>query len=244
MKKVLTFLTVLIIGGLIISGCGATQNYQGMSEVPTINVNGTGTIITQPDLVQIGVNVVTEGEGKDVQGKNAEKAEKVINGLLDLGLDKKEIETVNVSFNPIKQWTEKEGETIKGYRAENSLLIKTKKIDLAGQIIDTAVKLDAQKVGNITFSLSDEGKEELLEKAIDAAIADARKQADAAAKSAGVTIAGVKNIEIYQNDNNYPVYLRKVESAAAAEDLMVTTPINPKDTEYEVRVKAAFLINN
>lgn len=240
MKKsnILVVMVFFLIGVFFFTGYAA----QGTAiNIPMLNVNGTGKIITEPDTVEISISVVTEGKTENVQQENAGKTQKVIDALLKLGLTKEELETQRVNFYPMRRWTEKEGEVITGYRAENTILVTTTKIDKAGQITDTAVKNGAQNVGGLIFSLSDAGKERLLDKAIDLAVKDAKKQAEAAAKSLGVSIAGVQNVNVVKSSGGAPIYFEAAKVNALA-DAVVDTPVMPKDTEYIVTVDVAFKI--
>lgn len=240
MKKSSIFaVMVLFVAGIFLFTGYAAQGTA--SNIPTLHVNGTGKIITEPDTVEISISVVTEGKTPAVQEQNAGKTQKVIDALLKLGLSKEELETQRVNFYPMKKWTENEGEVITGYRAENTILVTTKKIDKAGQITDTAVKNGAQNVGNLIFSLSDAGKEKLLDKAIDLAVKDAKKQAESTAKSLGISIAGVQNVNVIKSSGGAPIYLETKQLRVAA-DAAVDTPVIPKDTEYIVTVDVAFKI--
>lgn len=236
--------SIFVVGVLFILGLffftGYAAQSTGNNDVPTLNVNGTGKIITKPDLAEIRISIVTDGKTKDVQEENAAKTQKVIDALLNLGLEKKEIETERVNYYPIKKWTEKEGEVITGYRAENTILVKTNKTDKAGIIADTAVANGAQNVGNLEFSLSDSGKEKLLEQAIKLAVNNAKKQAEATAKSLGLTIAGVQNVNVIKSSGGGPIYLETAQVMAT--DARIDTPVMPKDTEYMVSVEVAFII--
>lgn len=238
LKRVVVFMFLLGIFA-VISGCSTQVVSPDDKNISIITVDGMGKIITKPDMVEIRVSVVSEGKDKNVQEKNAVQTQKIIEALNSLGLNKEEIKTENVNFYPLKRWNEKNGEEITGYRAENILQIKTRKIEKAGQIVDRAVEYGAQSVGNLTFSLSNQGKEDLLDKAIEKAVLDARNQAEAAAKAAGVEIIGIKNIRVVKNSSTRgPIYLESKMKTAEAVD----TPILPKDTEYMVNVNVDFLI--
>lgn len=229
------FAVLLLI--IMISGCAAQPSSE---EVPTINATGYGTITTEPDTVEIRLSVITEGKTKNVQEENAAKTNSTIEALLALGLTKDELETQNVNFYPLQRWDKNLGNQTIGYRAENTLLVKTKKTDLAGTITDTAIKNGAETVGSLNFTLSDEGKEKLLGEAMEKAVLDARKQADAAAAAAGVKIIGIKNISISKASQSPIIYMRAKESADAAAP---ETPVIPEDTEYTITVQASFIID-
>lgn len=239
MKKssMMLVIAIMVVGIFMFTGC-STQT--STNDVSTINVNGTGKITTEPDTVELRISIETDGKTREVQEENAQKAQKIIDELLNLGLEKKEIETQNVNFYPLKKWTKKQGEVITGYRAQNTIVVKTNKTEKAGAITDTAVKNGAQNVGSLVFSLSDEGKEKLLDQAIQVAVDDAKRQGDAAAKALGVNLAGVKNVNVIKTSAGAPIYFESRKLMAA--DAINETPIMPQDTEYIVTVDVAFII--
>lgn len=237
MRNKYLIISLLIISLLMVgAGCSAQSSAQ---EEPVINTTGTGMMTTDPDTLELNFAVATEGKDKNIQDTNAQKTQKIIDALLALGLDKEEMETQNVRFDPRYNYTNGKQQLI-GYRAETKMKITTKKLDIAGKITDTVVNNGSESVGNLVFSLSDEGKEQILDKAIDKAVADARKQADATAKAAGVEILGIKQISV-QKEMDRGIYfdegLMRGSKKAQAE-----TPIIPKDAKYYATVQMSFKI--
>lgn len=235
MKKLVTILLLMTLV-FSVSGCTAESS----KDVSVINTIGSGKITTKSDTLEIRFSVITQGKDKGVQQENAKKAEAVIEALEGIGLTKEEMETRNVNFYPLTRWDEKLGEQITGYRAENSIHVKTQKVDLAGKIADTAVLKGAEMIGNIAFILSDEGKAKLLDEAIEKAVLDARKQAEATAKAAGVSIAGIKEINVHKNTGTVPIYPSDMRLKAAGEAF--DTPVIPQDSDYIVTVNVSFRI--
>lgn len=232
------FLLAMLLILLLAAGCASQPAPENTA---TINTTGIGKITTQPDTVEVRLSIITEGKDKKVQEENASKTQKAIDALLALGLEKGELETQNVSFQPIYRWHQDKGQQLIGYRAENTLLVKTRKLDKASAVIDTAVKNGAEMVGNLNFSLSDEGQEALMEQAIEKAVQDAKTQAEAAAQAAGVKIAGIQTINVLKNSSPPPILydmrLAKDEGAPAPD-----TPVMPAEAEYIITVQAAFII--
>lgn len=238
MKKRMIFVSLLLLTFFAVTGC-ASQTPPG--EVSTINATGTGMVNSKPDTMEVRITVMTEGKDKNVQETNAEKTQKVIDALKELGLNEEEIKTDNVSFNPIRKWDKNVGDQIVGYRAENTLYVISKQIEKAGLIADIGVKNGAERVSNISFTLSEEGKANILDKAIENAVLDAKKQADASAKAAGVKIVGVKKIDV-QKQGQPPIYYDYVRNSTMKVKEEAITPVMPKDTEYNVTVHVSFII--
>ncbi|MDX9871971.1 MAG: SIMPL domain-containing protein [Clostridia bacterium] len=238
MKKTTVFIALSLIL-ILFAGCAASAPISP-DNIQTIHATGTGKIITEPDTVELRLNVITEGKTKAVQEDNAQKAQKTIEALIALGLTKDDIETGNLRFEPVYSWSNNTQKLV-GYRAGNTLIVKTKQLDLTGPIADTAIQSGAEMVGNLSFSLSDEGKAALLGEIMEKAVLDARNQADLASAAAGVKITGVQNITVIKEAQGPILYNERLNYAKAM-DTAAVTPILPEDTEYIVTVQATFTI--
>ena len=229
------FLVAMILVIAVLAGCGTQRS---LDNTPAINATGIGKITTEPDTVEMRFTVATEGKDNNVQGENAAKTQKIIDALVAAGLVKDEIETKNVNFYPLRRWDKDKGDQIIGYRAENTLVIKTIKTGQAGTFVDTAVQNGAEMAGSLSFSLSDEGKQNLLDQAIEKAVADARKQAEATAKAAGVILVRIKKIDIVKISSSPVLFDTRLKAAEAVAD----TPILPSDAEYSLAVNVSYEI--
>jgi len=235
MKKIIA-MALITLFLIVAAGCSNNTNQQNIS---TVNATGIGKITAEPDTVELRLSIITEGKDKSVQEENAIKVQKTIDALVALGLSKDNLETQNLSFNPLYNWDQSKGQQLIGYRAENTLIVKTKDIDKAGSIADTAIKNGAEMVGSLNFTISDEGKELLLEQAIEKAVLDAKRQIEFAAKAADVKIIGVQNINIIKESQSPPIYYDLMKARAEA---AVDTPVIPENAEYTVTVQATFEI--
>ncbi len=239
MKKIFTILLVILLL-CTLSACSDQALTRASSN---IQVTGSGKVTTVPDTVQISFTVISEGKDKNVQEENSVKTQKMIDALLALGLKKDELETQNVSFTPMYRWDEKDGQQLIGYRAENTLLVKTKALDKSGSIIDTAVKNGADLVGSLNFSLSDEAKEQIIGLAIDQAVKDARDQAELTAAAAGTKIKGIQTLQVIKESSAPPIYydMQKGMGVSAASS---TTPVIPDEAILNVLVQAVYIIES
>lgn len=211
------------------------------AEKPYISVNGNGNVKAEPDTAEMTITVISESKDKSAQELNAQKADKIIELLKEIGLEEKEIKTVRADFYPNIKW-ENGKEVNLGYRAENSLQIKTKKLDLLGKITDSAVREGAERVSGLNFSLSTEGKEALLDQVIASATADARSQAEAAAKSLGSNLGDVKSVHIIR-ENSPQIYRALAGNMMAADSVArEETTIMPGEMDYSINAAVEFFI--
>ena len=106
---------------------------------PIISVSGEGIVEAQPDRATISVGVVTRAKNpSEVQAANAKAAASVINSIVALGVERKNISTGNYNFNPIYRHTDNGKRILDGYEASNSVTVIVDDLNLVGKIIDAA----------------------------------------------------------------------------------------------------------
>ena len=162
---------------------------------PTISVHGEGNVEAAPDRATISVAVVTrEKNPSEVQNSNARAATSVINSIVALGIERKNISTGNYSFNPIYRPLEKLKREIEGYEATNSVTIIVDDLNLVGKIIDTALKNGANHVDGLEFGLRN--KNSYRDEALRLAVLDAKRKAEIVAAALGKSIVGVRSVNV------------------------------------------------
>lgn len=118
-----------------------------------ITVIGRATLSRKPDTVIIQLEVMTENEQiQQAQQENAYKMNQVIQTLIQSGIIKEDIQTSSYIIHPRYDYVDGK-QVFKGYQVINSIMVKIKKLDLVGHIIDTAVKNGVNQVSNIQFTL-------------------------------------------------------------------------------------------
>lgn len=203
---------------------------------PTISVNGEGFIEMTPDRAKISVGVVTRAKNpSEVQNLNARAAKSVIDSIVALGIERKNISTGNFSIYPTRNGDRNE---ISGYEATNSVTIIVDDVNLVGKIIDAALKNGANHVDGLNFGLRD--KNSAQDEAIRLAILDAKHKAEVAASALGKKIVGVRNISVNSSSVNTP---RNYKLARAAEDsASFDTPIESGTVTCAANVHVEFEI--
>ena len=144
---------------------------------PVISVSGEGTVEAQPDRATISVGVVTRDNNPSaVQAANAKVASSVINSIVALGVERRNISTGNYSFNPVYRHTENGKRILEGYEATNSVMIIVDDLNLVGKIIDAALNHGANRVNSLNFGLRD--KAAYQDQALRLAVLDAKRKAE------------------------------------------------------------------
>ena len=74
----------------------------------------------------------------------------LISRLANLGVDKKDIFTSNISINPTSDY--QEGKRINtGYNVSNHVTVKINNLDNVGKVVDAAVSAGANDINNLSF---------------------------------------------------------------------------------------------
>lgn len=236
-KHFIPTLLLLIITSFLLTAC---QSSDPMSK-PFVAVNGSSSIKAEPDLVEVEILVATEAADETAQMVNAEKTEKVVNYLKEIGIQESEIKTIRMNFEPnIKR---ENGKSVNlGYRAENYLQVKTKNIELISRIVDGSIINGAERIRGLNFSLSDEGKEALMDGLIGSAVNDAKIQAESAVNSLGQSIGGVKSMVVIKEYSS-PIYRSMNSVMEDSLKEIASTPILPGELDYTIDVAVEFFIS-
>jgi uncharacterized protein len=231
---------------LLLAACGATESPAATAQEATstamngISVSGRGEVVGTPDTltVSIGISVgrTTVGEAVDVA---ARRATDLIAALQGLGVAEDDVQTSSYSIYPEYEYRENETPRITGYRVDNTLSVKIRDLDRAGEVLDAAAAAagDEVRVNGVSFALED--NEALLVAARAAAWEDAKAKAEQLAGLAGVTLG--RPVSITESVGNHPVPIfGRAETAAGDE----ATPIEPGRETVAVDLTVTFDIGS
>ncbi|MBR4382141.1 MAG: SIMPL domain-containing protein [Selenomonadaceae bacterium] len=220
---------------IVMTICATT--FAAEIEPPKISVSGEGFVEVTPDRAVISVGVVTRDKNSaNVQAANAKAASSVINAIVALGIERKNISTGNFNFYPTRSG---DRNSIDGYEATNSVTITVDDLNLVGKIIDAALSHGANQVNSLNFGLRNKKIHE--DEAIKLAISDARRKAEVAASALGKTIVGVRNVSINSSYVNAPRNA-KLARSMAEDSINVETPIESGTVQCAASVHVEFEI--
>jgi uncharacterized protein YggE len=159
-----------------------------LEDVPKLTVRGTAELERPADRMQLAIGVVSEGDSpSSVLAENTTRMNAVVAAMRAAGLGKDEYETGRFQIRPKYAKRPRQPEpdwkpTIVGYEVTNTVRVKTRKLDLAGTLIEATTGAGANTAEVSRFDLEDERKfrGEAIREATANALADARMLADAA----------------------------------------------------------------
>jgi len=171
----------------------------------TITVSGEGKIMAKPDIGEVSLSVVSDASTvAAAQKDNTGKMNAMIKAIKDLGVDEKDLKTVNYSIFPKYQYAYGKS-TIIGYEVNQTLDVKIRQLDKASTILAKAAESGANQIGSLTFTIDnpDSIKAEARKKAID----DAKQKAEVLKNDLGVSI--VRIVSFSESGSQPPIsYLK------------------------------------
>jgi uncharacterized protein YggE len=169
----------------------------------TLELSGTGRIAYSFDTAEItlGVNELADTPTGAFAAMTA-KINQVISATKAKGIAESNLKTGYLSLYPEYNWNNGV-QTPNGFRATNTVTIKVKDLNQVAAIMEAAVGAGANQVQGVTFSLSN--PDALQGQAIDAAIDNARTQADRIAKKLGTSVKSVQKVQVVSQSAPTPI---------------------------------------
>ena len=237
------FLPALLLISLAVLPMAATAADPAACPENLISVTGNGEILTPPDIALATFGIQTENaDVKTAQQDNAKIMDQIISALVSAGIPREDIQTVSYTIYPVYDDTTRLfGQKVKYYQVTSMVQVTVRDIARTGEIIDIAVNNGANQVSSVGFSLSPEKEKALRAQALTQAIANARSDADVTAAATGVTITGVKSVNV--GSVYVPVYYdNRYGSGAEMKTAAVPTPIEAGQITVTAQVSISYLI--
>ena len=172
------------------------------SEEKIILVTGTATTSVEPDLLVVTFGVETqEITTKQALDTNSQTMAGIMEAIRLTGITEDEISTSKFNIYPVYEGyedpiTQRWKQDLTGYQVTNTITVETFRLDLAADIVDGAVTAGANRVDNVSFTLSPEKHLQLKDELIEKAIVNAKTKAENALAPLDYSITGVKAVSL------------------------------------------------
>ena len=216
----------------------------GAQEAPqrTIVVSGTGEAVAVPDVAQVSAGVVSQAVTANAAlDTNTEAMERIFAALRASGIEERSIRTANFSVSPqYETSTTSSGNRgprrIVGYQVSNQVTVVLEEIVDLGTTLDTLVRVGANQLNGILFSISD--LKSLEKEARRAAVQDAIAKAQTLAEAAGVTLGVITSIQEAGGGDRPPIPLMVRAEAFDASSV----PVSPGESAVSISVSITYAI--
>ena len=202
----------------------------------TITLTGKGTIDHAPDIAMISLGVQVEAKtAAEAMAQQAEKMNGVFAAVKAAGIADRDMQTGQLSLNPVYEYPNNARPRLTGYQASNQLSIKVRKLDTLGKTLDAVVKGGGNTINGVSFSI--DKPDQFQNDARIEAIKDAAAKAELYAKAVGYK---VKRIVTTSEQDYYPqpvpmmMQMRQQDMAAAP------TPIAAGEVSLTQTVNVVF----
>ncbi|AIE86102.1 SIMPL domain-containing protein [Fimbriimonas ginsengisoli] len=227
-------LALVVFASLALAACGFAQ--ERPPTPPLITVSGNGISRFDPDVATVRLGIQAQGRtAREVQSQASGTAQKILDAVAKLGIDKKQIQTSTLSLYPVFS-EPKPGQTtapsIVGYRAQNTVSVRVVDLMKVGPVVDATIAAGANEVQGIEFGLRDDLT--ARKSALRAAVLEARGKAEAIAEALGVKLGDVYEV----NEGGIQVMPLMMGRAMAAD--AVATPVSPGQIDVSATVTIRF----
>lgn len=200
-----------------------------------MTVTGIGTVSAQPDVAKINLGVETQDlELTKAQQENAQTLNQVIDSLVQMGIPRDNIQTVDYYIYPQYDYVDGKQE-FRGYQVTHTIQVTIKDLSQTGKVIDTAVQNGANRASNIEFTI--DNPQQFYNQALNRALENAVSKAQ--------TIANQMNLNLDPTPTQIVEEL--LQGAAPPQTLVksastnsATTQVEPGQLDITARVETKF----
>ncbi len=237
MRNKFIFLTAILVLGSLLTACGpSTVSIQPQPVQRTITVTGTGMVTLTPDIAYIYIGVQTQNaSAAQAVSDNNTQAQAIITAIKGFGVDDKDVKTTNFSINP-QQQTDNTGKlTGTLYIVQNTVYVTVRDLTKLGDLLDATVKAGANNINSIEFDVAD--KTAALSQARQAAVDNAKAQADQLTKATGVQLGDVQTISYSDSTPPVPMAFASANNLAAS-----SVPVSAGSMQISTTVTIVYAI--
>ncbi|EAR86178.1 outer membrane protein (macronuclear) [Tetrahymena thermophila SB210] len=210
----------------------------------------SGYLASEQVIIEFDIETLSESAGTSLI-QNNQSISKAINEMKKVGVEESELTTQDMRIYPsyrqeYDEKTKSNKSIFEGYKVENKLIFLSKKLDLAGKVIDIAVSNGINKISSVQFVPTQTKIKELKDSLISKAVEDAVKRANLALQPLNYEIKSVKRIDI-ENDSFGRNQLYKsrssfLHSSSDDGDLGDETRLFDNLKKFSISVNVSFII--
>jgi uncharacterized protein YggE len=183
---------ICVVAALIVALASGCDTEGGEIDSRQVTVIGSGQVQGTPDTLTADAGI--EFTAPDVIAainQSTQRQAAVIDAAERAGVDRKDISTTGLAVLP--QYDGAAG-AVTGYRAQNTIEVKIRKLDSASQVLAVIVSTggDATRISSVRYSIEDDSQ--LVTAARARAFADAQNRAEQYARLSGLQLGHVDSI--------------------------------------------------
>ena len=230
---------VLVVASMLASTGVATA---AEATLRLASVTGSGEVKAQPDMayVTLGVEARRPTLAEARTEVNA-TVERVLALTRELKIDPKFVDSTRLQVQPDYRWDEKESrQVLLGYVVSRQVEVELHDLDRLGTLLEKSVSAGVNQVGEARLDSS--RRKELERAALAQAVDDARLNADALARAAGVRLGPVQSLST-TGTMPVPIFAKRGMAVAAAPMAdAAEQSYQPSEMKFTATVSAQFAL--
>ena len=203
------------------------------SQDGVINVQGVGAVEVTPNAYS--VKLVVEEQGETVGKLNSQldaDLRSIVKFLLNQGIEEKHIQSMQVRLQPFYTNTP-QGRQQEGFTLSRDITVTSTDLETYDKVLDGVLKRGVDRIQQFNFITIGEG--DAYQKALIAAVKDAKQRAHLLAKELDAEVGEV--VAISESGGNMPIPVMRAE--AFAKDMSMSLPGQER---IEARINVSFNI--
>lgn len=249
---VLGFLALFLAASAIYELKSVGELDYGKPVTNSINVSGKGEAVAIPDIATFSFSVIKEAKtAPEAQKLATDISNKMFDVVKKDGIEDKDVKTTNYSLYPKYDYThtlcpsiypsncQPSKEVLRGYEISQTFEVKIRDINKAGQIVADVTSAGATNINGPTFGVDKE--DDVVAKARNEAIEDAKAKAESIAKGLGVKL--VRIISFNENEGGYyPGPMMKSALGMGGADAVSAPQLPAGESKYSRTVSITYEI--
>lgn len=247
------FLTILSILAIVV-----LPSLRPSSQRAMITVSGSAEVEAVPDIASFNFSVSEVSDTpEEAQQVISQKISDILDGLTELSIDDKDIETESYSINPKYEWapvargkqTALDGtiyypggnqQVLIGYDVRQQVTVTLRDLTLAPEVLTLLASAKVENLYGPNFEI--EHPEQLQEEAREEAIAEAQAKAKRLARDLGVRITDLASFS-EDTGGYYPMpYFAKTMAFDMFEEAAVEPQLPEGQTEINAQVSISYYV--
>lgn len=241
-------LAAALLASSVLAGCAAMPAATAQTPAPypmppmssiqpetTITINGKGSVEHAPDVAMITVGVSVDAETASLaMSQQTSKMNGVFAAVRAAGIADRDMQTSNLSLNPVYDYPPNQQPRMRGYNASNQITIRVRDLKSLGKTLDAVVKGGGNTIQGVSFSI--DKPESYQNEARVEAIRDAAARAELYANAVGYKVKRIVTIsELDYSPRPVPMMARM-----QLQDGAESTPVAAGEVSLEQTVNVTF----
>jgi uncharacterized protein YggE len=230
---------ILVLAIITLDISHSAMHAQQIDTRRTVSVEGVAEVTMKPDRASITLGVETDGKDAGTVKRDNDKAMRaILNALTTAGIEDKDIQTSNLTLQPIYNWKPDGKREFVKYTMSNTIHVTVRDLSKLDRVLDEAVGVGGNVVNSIDFDVSNANA--VRDSLRAAAASNAKTKATQMAQAVGARVGKVLTLSEEYSAPPTPVFAKGARMMAMAMDDSSAPTVSAGQMIVRVSVTAMF----